>query len=203
MEKSQKKPREGGAVKAILLPALALLLIAGVSSFLLAFVNDVTAPIIAEREAAERAEAMAAVLPAAATFSEEKTVSLTVDGEDEEIVYYEGLDSTGALIGYVFTASGAGYGGDVAVMTGVDMDGVVTNIEITSINETPGLGMRAQEESFLSQYIGKSGSLTVSKTAAGDEIQALTGATITSTAVTDAVNAALAAWQTITGGTAA
>ena len=203
MEKSQKKPREGGAVKAILLPALALLLIAGVSSFLLAFVNDVTAPIITEREAAERAEAMAAVLPAAATFSEEKTVSLTVDGEDEEIVYYEGLDSTGALIGYVFTASGAGYGGDVAVMTGVDMDGVVTNIEITSINETPGLGMRAQEESFLSQYIGKSGSLTVSKTAAGDEIQALTGATITSTAVTDAVNAALAAWQTITGGTAA
>ena len=203
MEKSQKKPREGGAVKAILLPALALLLIAGVSSFLLAFVNDVTAPIIAERETAERAEAMAAVLPAAATFSEEKTVSLTVDGEDEEIVYYEGLDSTGALIGYVFTASGAGYGGDVAVMTGVDMDGVVTNIEITSINETPGLGMRAQEESFLSQYIGKSGSLTVSKTAAGDEIQALTGATITSTAVTDAVNAALAAWQTITGGTAA
>ena len=203
MEKSQKKPREGGAVKAILLPALALLLIAGVSSFLLAFVNDVTAPIIAEREAAERAEAMAAVLPAAATFSEDKTVSLTVDGEDEEIVYYEGLDSTGALVGYVFTASGAGYGGDVAVMTGVDMDGVVTNIEITSINETPGLGMRAQEESFLSQYIGKSGSLTVSKTAAGDEIQALTGATITSTAVTDAVNAALAAWQTITGGTAA
>ena len=203
MEKSQKKPREGGAVKAILLPALALLLIAGVSSFLLAFVNDVTAPIIAEREAAERAEAMAAVLPAAATFSEKKTVSLTVDGEDEEIVYYEGLDSTGALIGYVFTASGAGYGGDVAVMTGVDMDGVVTNIEITGINETPGLGMRAQEESFLSQYIGKSGSLTVSKTAAGDEIQALTGATITSTAVTDAVNAALAAWQTITGGTAA
>ena len=203
MEKSQKKPREGGAVKAILLPALALLLIAGVSSFLLAFVNDVTAPIIAEREAAERAEAMAAVLPAAATFSEDKTVSLTVDGENEEIVYYEGLDSTGALVGYVFTASGAGYGGDVAVMTGVDMDGVVTNIEITSINETPGLGMRAQEESFLSQYIGKSGSLTVSKTAAGDEIQALTGATITSTAVTDAVNAALAAWQTITGGTAA
>lgn len=203
MEKSQKKPREGGAAKAILLPALALLLIAGVSSFLLAFVNDVTAPIIAEREAAERAEAMAAVLPAAATFSEDKTVSLTVDGEDEEIVYYEGLDSTGALIGYVFTASGAGYGGDVAVMTGVDMDGVVTNIEITSINETPGLGMRAQEESFLSQYIGKSGSLTVSKTATGDEIQALTGATITSTAVTDAVNAALAAWQTITGGTAA
>ena len=203
MEKSQKKPREGGAVKAILLPALALLLIAGVSSFLLAFVNDVTAPIIAEREAAERAEAMAAVLPAAATFSEDKTVSLTVDGEDEEIVYYEGLDSTGALVGYVFTASGAGYGGDVSVMTGVDMDGVVTNIEITGINETPGLGMRAQEESFLSQYIGKSGSLTVSKTAVGDEIQALTGATITSTAVTDAVNAALAAWQTITGGTAA
>lgn len=201
MEKSQKKPREGGAVKAILLPALALLLIAGVSSFLLAFVNDVTAPIIAEREAAENAEAMAAVLPEAASFSEEKTVTLPDDGD--AIVYYEGLDSTGALIGYVFTASGAGYGGDVSVMTGVDMDGVVTNIEITGINETPGLGMRAQEESFLSQYIGKSGSLTVSKTAAGDEIQALTGATITSTAVTDAVNAALAAWQTITGGTAA
>ena len=60
--------------------------------------------------------------------------------------------------------------------------------------------MKAQDESFLSQFLGKSGQLTLSKTASGDEIQALTGATITSTAMTEAVNAALAGWQEITGG---
>lgn len=197
MKKTTKTPSVGkekkeSATKAILLPALALLLIAGVSSFLLAYVNSVTAPVVAAREKEATASAMAAVMPQASAFSDEKTA----DG----YTYSEATNDAGESVGYVFTTAATGYGGEISVMTGIDQDGLITGIQILSINETPGLGMKAQDESFLSQFLGKSGQLTLSKTASGDEIQALTGATITSTAMTEAVNAALAGWQEITGG---
>lgn len=197
MEQIKKAPAKGkekkdSAAKAILLPALALLLIAGVSSFLLAYVNSVTAPVIAEQEKAATAQAMSAVLPQAAEFSEQTAA----DG----YTYSEATDESGNIVGYVLTTAASGYGGEISVMTGIDMTGAITGIQILTINETPGLGMKAQEESFLSQFLGKSGSLTLSKNASGDEIQALTGATITSTAMTEAVNAALDGWQEITGG---
>ena len=193
-EKSAGKAKNDSLVKTILIPALALLLIAGVSSFLLAMVNSLTAPVIAEREKEETAAAMALVMADAESFSDAIPVP---DGQGN--AYYEAKDASGGVIGYVFTTSGTGYGGEISVMTGVDAQGLVTGVQLLSINETPGLGMRAQGEDFLSQYEGKSGTLVLSKTASGDEIQALTGATITSKAVTAAVNTALSQWALITG----
>ena len=85
-----------------------------------------------------------------------------------------------------------GYGGDVKIMTGIDKNGAVTGISPLELNETAGLGMKAQNASFLDQFKGKVKDIAVNKnSASGNEIQALTGATITSKAVTAAVNEAL------------
>ena len=112
---------------------------------------------------------------------------------DEGAKITEGVivkDKSGNDIGKAFIASAKGYGGDVTVSVGIDNEGVITGIDIVSMNETAGLGANCTSEEFKSQYIGKSGELEVTKSGApGDsEINALSGATITSKAVTSAVN---------------
>lgn len=105
------------------------------------------------------------------------------------------LDASGNLLGYVVTlTSKAGYGGDLVLSMGVTLDGTLNGYSITQIDETPGLGMKATEDKFMSQFRGiKATTLDVSKTASNDEdtIQAISGATITSKAVTYAIDAGL------------
>ena len=87
-----------------------------------------------------------------------------------------------------------GFGGEIVMIVGVNTEGVVTGVVITEMSETAGLGAKADDPSFLSQYVGKSGSLTVVKGNAGEtQISAITGATVTSRAVTDGVLAAMKA----------
>ena len=176
----------GKDVKSILVTALSLFLICAVAAGALAYVNTVTAPTIAANNAAAADKARGEVLPEADSF-EEKTAP---DGT----VYYVGV-SGGGPVGYVFTTSAKGYGGDVEVMTGVDTEGKVTGISLLTINETPGLGMNAKKDGFLNQFKGKSGELAVNKD--GGEIVAVTSATVTSRAVTRAVNQALALYESV------
>ena len=84
-------------------------------------------------------------------------------------------------------------------MTGIDTNGAVTGISLLEINETPGLGMKAKDESFLSQFVGASGTLSVVKdgSAAPGTVQAITSATITTKAVTSAVNKAVALYNNV------
>ena len=117
------------------------------------------------------------------------------------LTYCVGTDESGEEVGYVFTAGAKGYGGTVSVMVGLDMDGTITGVEILSHSETPGLGANAVKPDFKNRFIGKSGQLIVDKNSNdGQNIQAITAATITSKAVTSAVNAVTAAYQEITGG---
>ena len=176
----------GKDVKSILITALSLFLICAVAAGVLAYVNAVTAPTIAANNAAAADKARSEVLPAADSFTE-KTAP---DGA----VYYVGQSGQQA-VGYVFTTSAKGYGGDVEIMTGIDADGKVTGVSILSIEETPGLGMNAKKDSFREQYVGKSGELAVNKD--GGEIVAITSATITSRAVTNAVNQALSLYASV------
>lgn len=179
--------------KQILIPALSLFLICAITSVLLAVANEVTRGPISALAEQTALEAQQAVLSEAVSF-EEKTAA---DGT----VYAVGLDASGMTVGYVFTTSSSGYGGLIKVMTGVNTEGAVTGVELLEINETAGLGMNAQEESFRDQYKGQTGSIGVTKSSAGEgEITALTGATITSRAVTNAVNQALALYQNEIGG---
>lgn len=158
-----------------------LFAITAVVSILLALVNMVTKPTI-ERLAEEKKQAsMASVLPDA-------VYSQLPYEPDGTILDVQGAFQDSTLIGYCVEVSTNGFGGAINMMVGVDTNGAVTGVEILSMSETAGLGSRASEPAFKDQFIGKAGTLEV-KT----DITPISGATITSKAVTTGVNAALAA----------
>ena len=105
------------------------------------------------------------------------------------------------LLGYVITVTnGEGYGGDIQISVGVLADGTVAGVEILSIGETPGLGMNAQNDSFLNKFSGvTTDGFTYTKTGSTkpDEIDAISSATYTTKSMTNGVNAALAAYTAI------
>ena len=111
------------------------------------------------------------------------------------------LDKDGKIVGYVFNVtSKGGYGGDISYSVGLNTTGIVTGVSILSIGETPGLGMKAKEDTFLNQYVNKSGSFVVNKDNPSDSdivIDSISGATITSRAMTDGVNGAVVAFSCI------
>lgn len=179
--------------KAILVPTIALFVICLVSTALLALANNVTAPIIDELAIQTEIESRNEVLETAEIFEEKS---------DNGIDYVVGLDKDGNEIGMVFTSTAKSYGGEIIVMTGVDMEGKITGIKLLQINDTPGLGMNAQKPEFRDKFLGMSDKITIVKNsanAANNEIDALSGATISSNAVADAVNEALANFEKITG----
>ena len=183
--------------KEIIVPAVSLFLICVVVTALLALTNAVTAPKIDALAVETQDASKKQVLSSADSFSEEKQV----EKDGVSYTYYDGLTSDGSVMGYVFVTSAKGYGGDISVMVGVLGDGTVAGVNILSINETAGLGMNAKNQSFLDQFLGKSGEIGVAKNNPSDtEIQALTGATITSSAMATAVNTALSLYAEIGGG---
>lgn len=176
----------------ILKPTIVLALICIITSALLAYTNSLTAPIIADLAVETEMNTRKIVLSNAAEF---------VDGDLNGVAYCTGKDAGGSTVGYVFTTSAKGYGGDIKIMVGVNADGTVAGVQILSLSETPGLGMNATNPSFLEQFTGKTLGVNVNKNEPGEnEIKALTGATITSKAVTSAVNIALDYYTDLTGG---
>ena len=101
-------------------------------------------------------------------------------------------DGENNLIGHVISVTSAdGNDGNITLSVGVLPDGSIHAIYFTELNETPGLGMRAAEPEFISQFSGLYGHITL-----GEDIDALSGATVTSRAVVNAVNAALDFYNT-------
>ncbi len=158
-----------------------LLLISVVVAGLLGLVNHITADKISALTAEKTAASMQEVLPA------DSYNELSYNGSDANVAkVYEAVGA-----GYVVEVTPSGFGGTIDMVVGVTSDGTVSGVAIVSMSETSGLGANATKESFRSQFVGKSGELAVSKD--GGEIDALTGATITSRAVTSGVSSALAA----------
>lgn len=173
--------------KEIIKVGFILFVITALSALLLAFANKITAPIIAENNRIKTEEAMRLVLPEAETFTK-----AGIDGVDE--VYIGNVGDN--FVGVCVVSSANGYGGAVKVMTGISAEGEVTGIDILGHSETPGLGANAEKPEFKSQFAGKTTGIGVSRgKATGNEINAMSGATITSKAVTEAVNKALEAAQ--------
>lgn len=116
-------------------------------------------------------------------------------GNTEITTVAEARNEKKEVIGYVFSVlSHDGYGGDIDVCIGISLDKTITGVEIVSLNETPGMGMRATEPAFIEQYKNKKvDAFVVTKTgkSAENEIDAISGATVTSNAVTNAVNMAI------------
>ena len=106
---------------------------------------------------------------------------------------YEGKDGAD-IVGYTVKVLPKGYGGEIELIVGISSDGKITGINIGNMSETPGLGAKAKESDFQSQFTDKPASdLTLVKGSASseDEVSAISGATITSTAVTNGVNVAI------------
>lgn len=157
--------------------------ITAIAAVLLGFTNMATADIIAEQAGNANAEALKVVLPTASEF--EVVEDLSLDGTI--VTDVNAGKENGEITGYAFNVAPVGYGGPINMLVGISAEGTLTGIEIVSHEETPGLGAKATEPEFKDQFKEKKadGPLTV-----GD-IEAISGATITSTAVTDGVSAAI------------
>jgi len=112
----------------------------------------------------------------------------------EEKGRYVGLDKKGSPIGYAYRVSPKGYGGAIDMVVGIDIKGRVLGVKILSMKETPGLGSKASEYGFLKQFTGKT---SFAKLIAKKDVDAITGATITSQAVSDGVREALTKFKQI------
>ena len=185
-----KKNRED-----IIKPVGVLLAICIIIPLALSVTNKVTVKKIAELEAANSKKNMQSLIDAD-NFEE---------CENGEITYYAAING-GKTAAYIFTESSKGYGGDVSVMTAIKPDGTVAGVAILDVSgETPGLGQNAAKESFYSQYAGLKKVVSLLKNGAkaeNNEVDAVTGATITSTAVTRAVNKALDDFEKVKEATA-
>lgn len=183
-----------------------------ISGLLLGIVYDITKEPIASAQEKAKQEAFQVVLPDAASFesredfdSEKAAKLLKENGYSDDITEVaEGKSDAGETIGYVVNVtSHSGYGGDIEISVGILSDGTISGIEMLSISETAGLGMKADEAEFKDQFKDKNVekfSYTKSGESGDDKIDAISGATITTSAVTDAVNSALVYFQSELGG---
>ena len=187
-----------------------LLVITVVAGLVLGIVYQITKDPIAEQEARKKKEACQEVFQDAASFETVEVKAVDASGWAEAGYAQESidevmsaLDASGSLLGYVITVTTKeGYGGDIQFSIGVRMDGTINGISILSISETAGLGMRA-EEVLKPQFAGKQTEqfvYTKSGAVSEDQIDAISGATITTNAVTNGVNAGLYYFQTVLGG---
>ncbi|SEU27045.1 electron transport complex protein RnfG [Lacrimispora sphenoides] len=194
--------KNGGYMK----DALILFVITLISGFLLGGAYQITKDPIDKATEAANLAAYKKVFPDAADFTSDEKMEAAVEACNAELLSqdfgkvgvdnaFKAVDGSGSVLGYVITAhSDDSYSGVVQISVGIKEDGSINGIEFLAISDTPGLGLKAKEPAFKGQYAGKNQeSLTVTKSGnAGDgEINAISGATITSSAVTNAVNAAL------------
>lgn len=199
----------------IIKDALALTLITLVAGVALGGVYEITKDPIARQEAQAKAEAYEQVFTDAAAFEEVEmddtliqTIRDQLDQEGykaqsiEEVMRAE--DQSGETLGYAFAVvTSEGYGGDIRFSMGVQNDGTLNGISILSIGETAGLGMNADTPAFKDQFVGKQvEKLQYTKNGAtqDDEINAISGATVTTNAMTNGINAGLCAFRVMEGG---
>ncbi|MBR6915328.1 MAG: RnfABCDGE type electron transport complex subunit G [Clostridia bacterium] len=144
---------------------------------LLATVNAVTKDKIAAHKAEAQEAAVRKVFPEA-----EKIALYEAEGLDTDVYL---IYRDGALAGYAARVLPSGFGGEIEMMVGVDVNGQTAGVSIISMSETPGVGSKTNSESFLKQFQGKDGNVKV-----GDGVDAISGATISSKAVTEGVRMA-------------
>lgn len=192
---------------------LTLTIITIVAGACLGYVYELTKEPIAAKTLEAKLTAYKTVFPGAADFMEDAALNtenaapiLSEEGYKDESVdeCLKAVDASGDTLGYVMTVTTAqGYGGDITISMGVTNDGTLNGIEILEIGETAGLGMKADTPEFKGRFAGKKVSrfnYTKTGAAAEYEIDALSGATITTNAMVSAVNAGLAYAESLTGG---
>lgn len=199
-------------MKGMIKDALILFAITLIAGLMLGVVNDITKEPIAQQEQKAKNEACQNVFAVADSFEAQE---LADSAQIEQVLTDAGIsgadidelmaakDASGALLGYVITVTDhEGYGGDIQFSMGITDEGTLNGISLLSISETAGLGMRAGEV-LVPQFADKNVSkFTYTKTGAtaDSEIDAISGATITTNAVVNGVNAGLAYFDKILKG---
>ena len=173
--------KKSGTANEIVKPIVVLTVICLVVTALLAYVNLVTAPIISESEKEAAAQARMEVLSEADSFD-------VVDAELPDGVTEAYKASNGA--GYVFMLTTKGYGGDMKLICGIKSDGAIEQCKTLSHNETSGLGSKTAEDPYRTQYNGKTADTYT-------EVDAITGATISSNAYQRAIKSAFEAYEIV------
>lgn len=197
----------------IIKDAMILTLITLVAGGVLGLVYEITKEPIAKQQEMAKQEAYKSV------FEDADSFEVCVEEGDGELAAYlaengfeaqtinevmEAKDASGETLGYAINlTTSAGYGGDITFSMGVREDGTLNGISILTISETAGLGMNATKDEFKNQFQNKQAeAFEVTKTgaAADNQINAISGATITSNAVTKGVNSGLCAFEYVKEG---
>ncbi|SDK58652.1 RnfABCDGE type electron transport complex subunit G [Natronincola ferrireducens] len=169
---------------------LILLIITSIAGLILGVTNDVTQGIIQERALEETRQALVALLPEAEDFNVL---------EDEELLdrrlileVFEGL-TAGETVGYTVKVNPQGYDGRIEMLVGISSEGRITGVKIGDNTETPGLGSKIADASFTNQFLDKPTDDEFIVTKGGESgaqyIEAISGATVSSEAVVEGVNA--------------
>lgn len=187
-------------MKDIIRLGVILFIITAFAAGVLAFSNDVTKDIIVEVEEAASSgpEVASVVIPGAIKFEKiEGNIVEQIKAENNKFIELRaGKDENDNILGYAIRTKStiAGYGGDIEIFLGLSKDGEIVGMKVLALSETPGLGSKVQNIEFQQQYIGKNSEnvINVTKSEPKDnEIEALSGATISSNSFNSAVNNAL------------
>lgn len=187
--------------------ALILFSITLVCGLGLGITNEATKGTIEKRRIEKNLATYQAVYPEAVDFKADEALQREVDGFADTLALaresfggvkidsaLNALSANGEVMGYVVSATIKGYADNITIAVGVTKEGEIRSIGFLEISETPGLGMEATNDNFKNQFNGKRVQrLEAVKTGASveNQVDAITGATITSTAVTEAVNGVL------------
>ena len=171
-------------LKKIVLPTFSLIMITFAMTSLMLIVNLLTAERIQTNADADLIAAKESIFPQVDFIRETVTI------HDEEIRYY----ITENQVGYIFITSTIGYGGNMVVVTGINAEGDVVGVEVIEHEETPGLGTQVFDYEFVSQF---KVSYTPQGFVVGDNIDGISGATITVDALTATINYALEIYREV------
>lgn len=188
-------------------PALTLCAITLIAGVALSGVYTLTKDTIAAQELAASMASFQEVCPDAETFAYDDNLTSVIDALGGEVYGTDfgksyineavvGTDASGNVVGYVVSVTnGEGFDGTITISVGFQEDGTINGISFTELHETAGMGMRCDEDSFKSQFAGKNVSrFTLNKSggaSSDEEINSISGATISSSAVVNAINAAV------------
>ena len=200
-------------VRKILKNSAILMTITLVAGIALGYTYGITEKPIANQKELKKQEAYKAVFKEATEFAyddaieiEKSSKILQDDGITGAVIdeVVKAVDNNGELLGYVMNiTSKEGYGGDIRFSLGIDIDGTTTGVSILAISETAGLGMKAKTTDWTQQFTEKQVehfSVTKSQSSSDSEVEAISGATITSSAMTEGVNAGLSFFRSLQEG---
>lgn len=200
MGEQKTAPKKSTNQSTIVRDAMALFVITLVAGLLLGLVNQVTKEPILAAELTAKNEAYRKVFSEGKNFEEDETLTKKLEAasysgaEIKEVLIAK--DKDGNTLGYVMSlVSKEGYGGEISFAIGVKPDGVMTGLSVLSHSETAGLGANCTTDAFQSQFVGLVGpqvQYTKNGKSSDNEFDAISGATITSRAITNALNAGLA-----------